>query len=145
MIDSTGIYFTLALRHLDRGSQASRTTASTEQFEFVFGATAAAALYRREMIEDISIDGEFFDNDFFAYREDADVAWRAQLLGWQCVYTPQALAYHVAACSRRIAALTRPPINMHSVKNRWMISASRTLHPGFTAATSEALPNAIFW
>jgi GT2 family glycosyltransferase len=59
------------------------------------GATAAAALYLRKMIDDTSIDGEFFDPDFFVYREDADVAWRAQLLGWRCMYTPDALAYHV--------------------------------------------------
>jgi len=37
------------------------------------------------MIKDISIEGEFFDPDFFVYREDADVAWRAQLMGWRCV------------------------------------------------------------
>ena len=40
----------------------------------------AAALYRRKMILDIAVEGEFFDTDFFVYREDADVAWRAQLL-----------------------------------------------------------------
>jgi GT2 family glycosyltransferase len=39
-------------------------------------APAAAALYRRSMIDDIALDGEFFDSDFFVYREDADVAWR---------------------------------------------------------------------
>ena len=71
------------------------TTATSCNYEYVFGATAAAALYRREMIEDISIDGEFFDPDFFVYREDADVAWRAQLMGWRCLYTPHARGYHV--------------------------------------------------
>jgi len=75
VVDSTGIYFTPNLRHLDRGSL-HPDNGDYRQYEFVFGATAAAALYRRDMIEDISIDGEFFDNDFFVYREDADVAWR---------------------------------------------------------------------
>ncbi len=94
LLDSTGIYFTPNLRHLDRGSR----TPDQAQFEvpqFVFGGTGAACLYRQDMIRDISISGEFFDSDFFAYREDADVAWRAQLLGWKCLYTPAALAYHV--------------------------------------------------
>ena len=47
------------------------------------------------MIDDISIQGEFFDADFFVYREDADVAWRAQLMGWKCLYAPYARGYHV--------------------------------------------------
>ena len=87
LVDSTGIYFTPMLRHLDRGSQ-EVDNGHYLNHEYVFGATAAAALYRREMIDDVSIHGEFFDPDFFAYREDADVAWRAQLMGWRCIYTP---------------------------------------------------------
>ena len=87
LVDSTGIYFTPMLRHLDRGSQ-EVDNGHYLNFEYVFGATAAAALYRRQMIDDISIEDEFFDPDFFVYREDADVAWRAQLMGWRCIYTP---------------------------------------------------------
>ena len=75
LVDSTGIYFTPMLRHLDRGSQ-EVDNGHYLQHEYVFGATAAAALYRRAMIEDVSIGDEFFDPDFFVYREDADVAWR---------------------------------------------------------------------
>jgi GT2 family glycosyltransferase len=117
VVDSTGIYFTPALRHLDRGSQAE-DTGRYDEFEYVFGATGAAALYRRSMIDDISIDGEFFDVDFFAYREDADVAWRAQLLNWKCLYTPQALAYHVRSVLPGNRRTLPAVINMHSVKNR---------------------------
>ena len=82
-LDSTGIYFTPSLRHFDRGS-GEPDRGAYEHFQYVFGVTGAVALYRRAMIEDVSICGEFFDNDFFAYREDADLAWRAQLLGWKC-------------------------------------------------------------
>src|SRR5579872_5171036 len=89
VVDSTGIYFNPMLRHLDRGSQ-EVDNGHYLNYEYVFGATAAAALYRREMIEDIQIGGEFFDADFFVYREDADVAWRAQLMGWRCLYAPYA-------------------------------------------------------
>ena len=64
LVDSTGIYFTPMLRHLDRGSQ-EVDNGHFLNFEYVFGATAAAALYRRGMIEDISLNGEFFDPDFF--------------------------------------------------------------------------------
>jgi GT2 family glycosyltransferase len=119
-IDSTGIYFTPAMRHFDRGWHEPDTGAPAGM-EYVFGASAAAALFRREMIDDVSVDGHFFDPDFFVYREDADVAWRAQLLGWRSIYTPFATAYHV----RTVTPLNRrsvPPIlNMHSVKNRFLM------------------------
>ena len=89
--------------------------------EYVFGACAAAALYRRAMITDVSHQDGFFDPDFFTYREDADVAWRSQLLGWRCIYTPRAAAYHV----RTLIPGPRPAVpaifNMHSVKNRFLM------------------------
>jgi len=119
-IDSSGIYFTPMLRHLDRGSR-EPDNGHYLNFEYVFGATAAAALYRREMIEDVTIDGEFFDPDFFVYREDADVAWRAQLLGWRCIYTPRARGYHVRKVLPGNRRALPPAINMHSVKNRFLM------------------------
>jgi GT2 family glycosyltransferase len=120
LVDSTGIYFTPSMRHLDRGSL-EVDNGHYLNFEYVFGATAAAALYRRRMIEDISYEGEFFDNDFFVYREDADVAWRSQLLGWKCLYTPQARGYHVRAVLPGIRRALPAVINMHSVKNRFLM------------------------
>ena len=130
-IDSTGIYFTPNLRHFDRGSK-QPDAGEYDHSEFVFGATGAAALYRRTMIDDISLRGGFFDPDFFAYREDADVAWRAQLLGWKCLYTPDAVAYHVRSVlpsnRQSVAAL----INMHSVKNRFLMRINN-ITPGLYA------------
>lgn len=118
--DSTGIYFTISLRHLDRGS-GEADTGQYDRLEYVFGVTGAAALYRRSMIDDISIGGEFFDSDFFAYREDADLAWRAQLLGWKCVYTPHAVAYHVRTVLPENRKSLPALVNMHSVKNRFLM------------------------
>src|SRR5436190_2493236 len=120
LVDSTGIYFTPMLRHLDRGSQ-EVDNGHYLNFEYVFGATAAAALYRRQMIEDISIVGEFFDPDFFVYREDADVACRAQLMGWRCIYTPHARGYHVRNVLPGNRRALPAEINMHSVKNRFLM------------------------
>lgn len=57
----------------------------------VFGPCAGAALYRRAMLEDIGL----FDEDFFAYLEDVDLAWRAQWAAWKCLYVPEAVVYHV--------------------------------------------------
>ena len=120
LVDSTGIYFNPMLRHLDRGSQ-EVDNGHYLKHEYVFGATAAAALYRREMIENISLDGEFFDSDFFVYREDADVAWRAQLMGWSCIYAPLARGYHVRNVLPGNRRALPPEINMHSVKNRFLM------------------------
>ena len=120
LVDSTGIYFTPNLRHLDRGSL-QVDNGHFRSYEYVFGATAAAALYRREMINDIMVAGEFFDSDFFVYREDADVAWRAQLLGWKCLYAPYAKGYHVRKALPGNRRALPPEINMHSVKNRFLL------------------------
>jgi GT2 family glycosyltransferase len=120
VVDSTGIYFNPMLRHLDRGSQ-EVDNGHYLRYEYVFGATAAAALYRRAMIDDISLDGEFFDSDFFVYREDADVAWRAQLMGWKCLYVPYARGYHVRKVLPGNRRALPAVINMHSVKNRFLM------------------------
>ena len=120
IIDSTGIFFTPNLRHFDRGSK-EPDEGRYNNSEYVFGATGAAALYRRNMIDDVAIDGELFDSDFFAYREDADLAWRAQLLGWQCLYVPEAVAYHVRHVLPSNRRSVSAAINMHSVKNRFLM------------------------
>ncbi len=61
----------------------------------VFGACAAAALYRRSMLQEIGL----FDEDFFAYCEDGDLSFRAQLAGYRCRYVPDAVVYHVGGAS----------------------------------------------
>ncbi len=119
-VDSAGIYFLPNLRHLDRG-WSEPDSHRYGRAEYVFGASAAAALYRRAMIEDISVNGEFFDPDFFVYREDADVAWRAQLLGWRCLYEPAAVGHHVRTVTPANRRTLPAFINMHSVKNRFLM------------------------
>ncbi|MGD0081492.1 MAG: glycosyltransferase family 2 protein [Methanoregula sp.] len=58
--------------------------------EEVFGACAGAALYRKAMLDQIGL----FDEDFFAYMEDVDLAFRARLSGWTCIYVPTATIIH---------------------------------------------------
>ncbi len=122
LLDSTGIYFTPLLRHLDRGSN-QPDAGQYEQLQYVFGATGAAALYRRAMIDDVSVTGEFFDEDFFAYREDADLAWRAQLAGWRCLYVPQAVGKHVRRAFPQNRRQLPDFINRHTTKNRFLMRA----------------------
>ncbi len=126
-IDSTGIYFTPSMRHFDRGWNEPDDGRYT-QTEYVFGASAAAALYRREMIGGISLPDGFFDPDFFTYREDADVAWRAQLLGWHCVYTPEAVGHHVRRMVNGSRTSVPAILKMHSVKNRFLMRIKNMTH-----------------
>src|SRR3954471_18341520 len=119
-IDSTGIYFRPDLRHLDRGAE-QLDHGQYDRREYVFGATGAAALYRREMIADVSVGSEFFDEDFFSYREDADVAWRAQLFGWKCLYVHEARGWHVRRVTPERRNQLPQEINWHSVKNRFLM------------------------
>jgi GT2 family glycosyltransferase len=62
---------------------------------FVFGACAGAALYRREMLDDVGL----FDEDFFANCEDGDLSFRAQLAGYRCRYVPEAVIYHMGSAT----------------------------------------------
>jgi len=120
IIDSTGIYFTRNMRHLDRGAE-ELDEGQYDRVQWVFGATGAAAMFRRPFVEAVSVDGEFFDEDFFSYREDADLAWRAQLMGWKCLYVPAAVAWHVRRVTPERRKQLPHEINWHSVKNRFLM------------------------
>jgi GT2 family glycosyltransferase len=100
-LDSTGLFIDRRRRPYDRG-QGERDRGQYDRSPDgngagglpVFGACGGAALYRRTMLLDVSPDGEYFDQSFFAYYEDADLSWRARLREWQCVYAPRAVATH---------------------------------------------------
>lgn len=129
-LDSTGMVAFRNRRVLDRGSEEPAAGRYTTP-EAVFGASGAAAVFRREMLEDTAFEGEIFDESFFAYREDVDLAWRAQLLGWHCRYEPSALARH----RRRVAPGRRRRlpgrINRLSIANRWRMIAKNELGAGW--------------
>jgi GT2 family glycosyltransferase len=120
VIDSTGIYFTRNMRHLDRGAE-ERDTGQYDRMQYVFGASGAAAMFRRDFIADVSVDGQFFDEEFFSFREDGDLAWRAQVMGWKCLYAPSAVAWHVRRVTPERRADLPLVINWHSVKNRFLM------------------------
>jgi GT2 family glycosyltransferase len=92
LIDSTGLRITKSRRAFDRGARESSKAWNVSGD--VFGVCGAAALYSKKMVDDISINGDFFDEDFIAYKEDIDVAWRGRLRGWKSLYCADAVAYH---------------------------------------------------
>lgn len=128
ILDSAGMYLTPEQRHFDRGS-GEVDTGQYDRRAYVFGATGAAALYRRMMLEDIRWGEQYFDESFFYYREDADLAWRAQWMGWNCLYIPEATGYHARrVLPERRSSLPRA-INMHSFKNRFLLRV-KNMDPG---------------
>jgi GT2 family glycosyltransferase len=62
---------------------------------YVFSACGGSSVYRRSMLDEIGL----LDDSFFFSLEDMDLAWRAQLKGWRCVYTPDAVVYHHLAAT----------------------------------------------
>ena len=108
------------MRHLDRGGE-ELDSGQYDRAQWVFGATGAAAMFRRSFVEAVSVDGQFFDEDFFSYREDADLAWRGQLMGWKCLYEPSAVAWHVRRVTPERRESLPVEINWHSIKNRFLM------------------------
>jgi GT2 family glycosyltransferase len=87
-----------------------------------FGADGAAALYRRETLLDCALDGgEVLDEDFQLWASDADLAWRAQLLGWECVYEPAAVAHHVRTYSPSTRAALPESSRRMQFRNRLLM------------------------
>ncbi|HUR80627.1 MAG TPA: glycosyltransferase [Thermoanaerobaculia bacterium] len=140
-IDSLGIRMTRTGRHLDiaQGVILSRADGEgpsnaprgrsfalygaqddTGPFE-VFGVSGAAAMFRASFLRDACVFGEALDEDFFAYREDADLAWRGRLFGWRSICEPAAIAYHVRRVTPEARRELPADVNMHSVKNRFLL------------------------
>ncbi len=88
-VDSTGDFYTTWGLPYPRDRNVSAESAQNKAGE-VFGASGGASIYRTSMLREIGL----FDKDFFAYYEDVDISFRAQLAGWKVFYEPKAEAYH---------------------------------------------------
>lgn len=114
-IDSTGDFYTIWGLPYPRGRN-QKDEGQYNKVEEVFGASGGASLYKAELFKDIGL----FDEDFFAYYEDVDISFRAQMAGWKIVYTPKAIAYHaVGGTSSKMGDFTR----FHSAKNFLLLYA----------------------
>lgn len=123
-IDSTGDQYSTHAMPFPRGRN-QVDTGQYDKAEYVFGATGGASLYRAKMLQAIGL----FDEDFFAYFEDVDISFRAQLAGWKVWYQPTAVAYHhVSATSSKLGSFSR----YHSVKN-------------FIYLYNKNMPGAYYW
>jgi GT2 family glycosyltransferase len=119
IIDTTGLTM-LKNRRIIAQAQGEQDCGQYEEEKEIFGADGAVPIYRRAALEDVKLPmtnaarlrfasanaqfsnqikdlkkiGEFFDEDFFLYKEDVDLAWRLRLYGWKTIYQPKAIAYH---------------------------------------------------
>jgi GT2 family glycosyltransferase len=117
VIDSAG-HVVFRNRLAENLAEGERGAESALEPEEVFGTCGAAALYRRKMLEDVRVLGEYFDEQFFAFWEDLDLDWRSRIRGWKCLYDPGAVAYH-----RRGGAGYRKSllVEYHNYKNRYLL------------------------
>jgi GT2 family glycosyltransferase len=134
-IDSTGDIIHRDRHAVSRG-QGETDRGQYDAMPWTFSLTAAAALWNRAMLDAVAFDQEYFDEDFFIYKEDIDLCWRGRRQGWEFAYIPAARAYHArgwgdpAPATGTAARLSRigraragvsATVRYHSFKNRHLL------------------------
>jgi len=115
ILDTTGLVMFKNRRVINRG-QGEEDKGQYQRGE-IFGVDGAAPFYRRSALEDVKLPilkgkipcldrFEYFDEDFFMYKEDVDLAWRMRLYGWKSVYEPRIIGYHLRGAGEQ--AVTNP-------------------------------------
>jgi len=130
-IDSMGLSIMKSYRIVDRLQGEQMTQREAEQ---VFGVSGAMVLLRRAALDAVKIPVrntgsahgfEFFDEDFFCYKEDADLAWRLAIAGWKSYVDPVAVAYHHRNVTGQSAGWhdrkQRREINRYSYRNHLLM------------------------
>lgn len=115
-VDAYGLVFTsyLSVKNYRQSTRVS----TIKKEEEVVGVPATAALYRRTALEDVVIDsGEVFDEDFFMYKEDVDLALRLRLRGWRAFGIPSARGYHIRTTQPALFSRDSQRINEWSYRN----------------------------
>ncbi len=110
VLDTTGLIMFKNRRIVNQG-QGEKDKGQYKRGE-IFGVDGAAPLYRRSALEDIKLPifkggvpqtnrFEYFDEDFFMYKEDVDLSWRFRLYGWKAIYEPEAVGYHLRGAGEK--------------------------------------------
>jgi GT2 family glycosyltransferase len=117
LVDSAGHAVTRGRWFRNRGE--NRAPGEVTDELAVFGVTAAAAVYRRAMLDDVAnVTGHVFCPEFFAYLEDVDLDYRARWLGWHSELVPDAVAEHRHSGS---GGRAQSSIQRHILKNRLLV------------------------
>ncbi len=120
LLDTVGIRMTRSGRHFDVGASLPDDGRYDRTAE-VFGVSGCAALFRAAALADVRISTGIFDDDFFIYREDVDLAWRLRGRGWRALCVPAARAWHRRRNLPERRRAMSPLANLHSVKNRFLL------------------------
>jgi GT2 family glycosyltransferase len=137
-LDSTGLFLSPWRTAKERG-YGQKDLGQFRAPGFVFGVTGSAAFYRKEMLEAVKKNENYFDNDFRMFYEDLDISWRANRCGWRAYYVPSALAYHVRGGSfRPDSGIGRPAarrylndrLHCDLIKNRYLTILRNETFPG---------------
>lgn len=92
-IDTVGLFSYKNRRIIDDG-QGLEDLGQFEEEKEVFGVSGACPIFRKSALNDINLNNEYFDENFFMYKEDIDICWRLRLRAWKCWYLPSAIANH---------------------------------------------------
>ncbi|MFZ5365115.1 MAG: glycosyltransferase family 2 protein [Patescibacteria group bacterium] len=122
-IDSIGFQIYKNHRVVDLGS-GELDEGQYDDVSEIFGVSGAAPLYRRSALEEVMENSQFFDEDFFSYKEDVDLAYRLQWQGWKSYKVPQAVAYHDRSVSGPVNQMSKGQI----AKNRRLKSKFANYH-----------------
>jgi GT2 family glycosyltransferase len=129
-LDSAGITMPPNRRPRDRGSD-TRDVGQFESIEEVDGASGAAMMLRMKAAAELVVEGELFDERFFAYHEDTDLCWRARLYGWRILYVPEAIGLHRRGWQRSRRGEVPIEIRRHSFKNHYLQIVKNETRGGF--------------
>lgn len=131
IVDSAGQKLSRSLFPVEIGYNRSVDCLAPLEEGPIFSVCGAATVFRRRTLELLSLDGEYYDEDFFAFWEDLDIGWRAHLFGLKAYFYPKALVYHYRSGtlkSNRFSWLKRFSLSLsrsgeikyHLVKNRYL-------------------------
>lgn len=136
ILDSAGIVQTVTFNGRERGA-GEEDRGQYEEMVQLLAVTGGCALYRMaalQQVEHTEFDQEeFFDGDFFAYKEDVDLGWRLNIAGWKCLYVPVRMGWHARTIRRegvfnwglspqKVWRRLKSPRTRYSLRNYgWMI------------------------
>jgi len=119
ILDSAGIVFPRHRRPRDRGSE-ELDRGQYDRAELIDAASGAAMLLRVAALDTLALEGELFDESFFAYHEDTDLCWRARRFGYEVLYEPAAVAVHGRGWQKAGRESIPLAIRRHSFKNHYL-------------------------
>ncbi len=127
IVDSAGQSYSTSMYPVEAGFG---SVLKEDEFResIIFSVCGAATVFRRESLERLKVEGEYYDESYFMFWEDFDIGWRANLYGMKIKLIPEAEVFHFRGgtlkksfLTRFSMALVRPGhIKYHLVKNRYL-------------------------